>query len=115
MITCDEALVLVSARLDSELSGFEQRALDAHLQACPACRAEARASRRLEDVVPSQSVPPAPSELRACIEAALARQGAERRLWDYVMTARGRTLVEQKGESLWQSQPKTYPLSRLRT
>jgi len=35
---CQEARVLISARLDGELSQQEERELDAHLAGCPACR-----------------------------------------------------------------------------
>ena len=38
MCTCDEALALISARLDGSLSGEEPARLEAHLEACPACR-----------------------------------------------------------------------------
>ncbi len=35
---CQEARVLISARLDGELSQQEERELDTHLEGCPACR-----------------------------------------------------------------------------
>ncbi len=38
MITCDDALMLVSDRLDSALSDTQRAQLDAHLAACAACR-----------------------------------------------------------------------------
>lgn len=36
-MTCDEALELISACLDGELSAGDRRRLEAHLAACPAC------------------------------------------------------------------------------
>lgn len=38
MCTCEEALDLISARLDGALSELEAARLDDHLAACPACR-----------------------------------------------------------------------------
>ena len=38
-ITCDEALELISARLDGALSPDGEAALEAHLAQCPACGA----------------------------------------------------------------------------
>ena len=38
MLSCDEALELISARLDGPLSGEETARLEEHLSACPACR-----------------------------------------------------------------------------
>jgi len=37
-MTCDQALELISAKLDKELSPKEEAALQAHLERCPACR-----------------------------------------------------------------------------
>lgn len=39
MITCDQALELISASLDLPLTKEEQQMLDAHLDGCPECRA----------------------------------------------------------------------------
>lgn len=39
MLGCEEALELISARLDGELTAAEQAGLDAHLASCPECRA----------------------------------------------------------------------------
>ena len=39
MLSCDEALELISARLDGPLSQEEHTRLEEHLSACPACRA----------------------------------------------------------------------------
>lgn len=38
-MTCDKCLELLSARLDSALTGEEERELEAHLAVCPECRA----------------------------------------------------------------------------
>lgn len=37
-MTCEDALALISAKLDGELSPEETEALNAHLEGCPACR-----------------------------------------------------------------------------
>ncbi|MHB1071046.1 MAG: zf-HC2 domain-containing protein [Gemmatimonadaceae bacterium] len=42
MITCDDAHLLVSDRLDGTLSDTERAQLDAHLAECAACRELAR-------------------------------------------------------------------------
>ena len=39
MITCDQALELISASLDLPLTTEEQQMLDQHLDGCPECRA----------------------------------------------------------------------------
>lgn len=39
MLSCDDALELISAQLDGPLSEEEQARLEEHLSACPACRA----------------------------------------------------------------------------
>lgn len=39
MLSCDEALELISARLDGPLSEEENNRLEEHLSVCPACRA----------------------------------------------------------------------------
>lgn len=39
MLSCDQALELISARLDGPLSREESKELEEHLSACPACRA----------------------------------------------------------------------------
>ena len=39
MCTCDEALELISARLDGPLTAAEEARLNEHLAACSPCRA----------------------------------------------------------------------------
>ena len=39
MLTCEQALELISAQLDGALTAEEAGALDEHLAQCPACRA----------------------------------------------------------------------------
>ena len=38
MDRCERYTDLISARLDGELTGEEERELEAHLACCPACR-----------------------------------------------------------------------------
>jgi predicted anti-sigma-YlaC factor YlaD len=48
-MTCDEALALLSAELDGELTENEQAGLRAHLAACPDCRRAREELRRADD------------------------------------------------------------------
>ncbi len=52
MSSCDEALDLISARLDGALSAGEEAALEAHLALCPACRALLADLEELHGVLP---------------------------------------------------------------
>ncbi|MGC9350243.1 MAG: zf-HC2 domain-containing protein [Anaerolineae bacterium] len=112
---CDEAMILISVQIDDELSGFERRALRAHLERCAGCRAASQELQTLQGEVhrlPKLSVP---TGLRSRVAAAVERRRAEDRLWDIVMTARGRMLVERKGEALWTSPRLSHPDYRLRS
>src|SRR6266568_2424835 len=42
-MTCDQALALISARMDREIQAGDRAPLEAHLQDCPACRTAAEA------------------------------------------------------------------------
>jgi predicted anti-sigma-YlaC factor YlaD len=44
---CEKAVLLLMGHLDGELDDARRRELEAHLLACPACRREERAYRRL--------------------------------------------------------------------
>ncbi len=54
MCSCDQALELISAALDGELTAGEQAELDGHLAVCGACRALADELRELSDRMPEE-------------------------------------------------------------
>ncbi len=60
---CDEALELLSAALDGELSPAQQTKLDQHLAQCPACRALQAELMGLEEALATLDVP-APAGLK---------------------------------------------------
>lgn len=63
MLSCDEALELISARLDGPLSGEETDRLEEHLSACPACRTLSAELSVLRQELPDLAVP-APAGLK---------------------------------------------------
>ena len=66
---CDQAQELITARIDNELDGAEQSAIDAHLQDCPACRSALAAETRLKKQInEAQRSIVAPDSLRRQIE-----------------------------------------------
>ncbi len=60
---CQEARVLISARLDGELSQQEERELDAHMGGCPACRELAEELSMLRLSLEALEDEPAPAGL----------------------------------------------------
>lgn len=59
MITCNEALELLSAQLDGAITIEEQAALDAHLASCPECRSIQKELRLADEALPGlQQEPP---------------------------------------------------------
>ena len=59
MITCNEALELLSAQLDGAITIEEQTALQEHLAACPECRRIQRELKMAEEALPElQQEPP---------------------------------------------------------
>ena len=58
MLSCDEALELISARLDGPLSEEENARLEEHLSACPACRALADDLKELHEELPQLAAQP---------------------------------------------------------
>ncbi len=57
---CDKYLELLSARLDGALTEGEERALEAHLSACPDCRAAGAQLAALQGAFPETEEVPAP-------------------------------------------------------
>ena len=59
MITCDQALELLSAQLDGAMTIEEQTALQEHLAACPECRRIQSELRMADEALPGlQQEPP---------------------------------------------------------
>ena len=59
MITCDQALELLSAQLDGAMTIEEQTALQEHLAACPECRRIQGELKMAEEALPElQQEPP---------------------------------------------------------
>lgn len=56
MLSCDQALELISARLDGPLTREETETLEAHLSACPACRALSDELEQLHQELPALAV-----------------------------------------------------------
>ncbi|OUQ56387.1 hypothetical protein B5E56_12975 [Flavonifractor sp. An112] len=63
MLSCDEALELISARLDGPLTQEETARLEEHLSACPACRTLADDLESIHEELPYLAAEP-PAELK---------------------------------------------------
>jgi predicted anti-sigma-YlaC factor YlaD len=74
-MTCEQMRVALSARLDGEDPRMSVVALDAHVAACPACRAWLTAAERVSRVVRVQSV-----DVPDLTAAVLAATDADRRV-----------------------------------
>ena len=72
MSPCDEYLELISARLDGELSPFEEKRLEAHLAQCAPCRELADQLADLHDAMSELPRLPVPDGLTQQIAAAVA-------------------------------------------
>lgn len=57
MVSCDEALELISAGVDGELTAEETRILEEHLDHCQACRALLEELRSIHEEMPGLNVP----------------------------------------------------------
>lgn len=73
-ITCDEALELISARLDGALSPDGEAALEAHLARCPACGALLADLTELHAALDGAEEVPPPADLKDKIMAAVAAE-----------------------------------------
>src|SRR5262245_7042908 len=69
---CDQALALLSARLDGELDAADAAALDAHLRDCPGCRA-AEQGLRQDDADLRRAFAPRREAAAAVAERVIAR------------------------------------------
>lgn len=58
MLSCDEALELISTRLDGPLTQEETARLEEHLSACPACRTLAEDLKELHEELPQLAAQP---------------------------------------------------------
>lgn len=68
MLDCDQALELISAKLDGELAADEASRLDAHLKTCPGCRA------LLSDLQAIHGAMPGPLDVPADLSARIMEQ-----------------------------------------
>lgn len=73
-ITCDEALELISARLDGALSPDGEAALEAHLARCPACGALLADLTEIHAALDGAEEVPPPADLKDKIMAAVAAE-----------------------------------------
>ena len=62
MLTCEQALELISAQLDGALTAEEAGALDEHLAQCPACRALRADLSTLHQLLPTLAEAPRRAE-----------------------------------------------------
>lgn len=89
---CEEAFVLMNARLDGELDPEQAAALQAHLDACPACRRQMEALEALEQKL-SALREPAPEGLKRGvlyrIDQATGKAKTPKRRWFGPGTALG--------------------------
>lgn len=83
MITCNEALELLSVQLDGAITIEEQTALQEHLAACPECRRIQSELKMAEEALPELQQGAAESScmMRSCRRSAARRDGkrSERR------------------------------------
>ena len=70
MLDCDQALELISGKIDGVLTAEESAALEEHLAACPACRALLADLEELHHTLP-ELAPQPPAELKDNIMAAV--------------------------------------------
>lgn len=82
-MNCEQALDAISAELDGTLDAAQQRALEAHLQSCPACRAVRQTLRDAEIMLPETELEP-PAALHDTVMREVradASRRAQRRRW----------------------------------
>ena len=75
MYTCDQALELLSARLDGALTPEETAGLEEHLAQCPECRALAADLETLHDAMPELYQEP-PAQLKERVMAQIRAESA---------------------------------------
>lgn len=118
-MTCEQALEALSARLDGELTEEESGALEAHLAACPSCRALAQELARLSlDVGQAWEEPPEGFRGRVLARAAeeprraVPRHGAWRRWAGLAAAAALAAVVTLPRLPVWpQASPDIAPVS----
>jgi predicted anti-sigma-YlaC factor YlaD len=76
---CEQASMMMSARLDSRLGSREVALLEEHLAGCPACQAEWHKLQALDHLLASAPMVPAPVRLRVLVSARLSRREQARR------------------------------------
>jgi anti-sigma factor RsiW len=110
---CSDSTGLLSAWLDGELSGFEEREVCDHLDRCPSCRVIWRAMRILQGRIDGFIEPEVPPELWERITTEFDECRSKETSVDTIVTARGRMFTATKEEELCLNMPFIHPLSRL--
>lgn len=113
-MTCEQALVLLSGALDRENTEEEARQFQAHLDACPSCRALLEAFREIDSDVAKLGQEP-PEELCASVMEQIRQETSPRKrrrlpAWVGVAAAAALTLVLLRPGLT--SQPEPMPLTR---
>jgi Putative zinc-finger len=78
-LRCTEAKRLMSPYLDAEVSSTEMRALQEHLESCPACQKEYRLLRQTQQWLMSAGRPKPPADLGLKLRLAISREAAAAR------------------------------------
>jgi len=76
---CEQADQMMSEWLDGRLGSAEIALLEDHLSACGACRAEWQSIQKLDRLLASAPMAPAPVRVRVRVMASLERRGQARR------------------------------------
>ena len=78
MITCDQALELISASLDLPLTTEEQQMLDQHLDGCPECRALLADFQKIHQELSDMTVTPPAALCQGVMDRIKAEEAAEK-------------------------------------
>ena len=78
MISCEEALELLSLQLDGALTSEQMQALDAHLASCPSCRTIQEELRAVDEALPALEQEP-PAQLRDGVMRQIRRQSRHKK------------------------------------
>ena len=78
MISCEEALELLSLQLDGKLTSEQAQALDAHLASCPSCRTIQKELQAVDAALPALEQEP-PAQLRDGVMRQIRRQSRHKK------------------------------------
>ncbi|HVE14550.1 MAG TPA: zf-HC2 domain-containing protein [Elusimicrobiota bacterium] len=97
---CWSARNLLDLHGDGRLSAAASERIDAHLEACAACREAAGEFDALKGLLRSAKAPPAPRGLEAAILKALREHAAPAPAWDWRAALRGARLGPAQAAAL---------------